>query len=378
MTRYVQTCILFIAFATWIVAASIACAQEISGPLSEPLSSGINGNVAPLPSTEIEPGAGNLVPPEQNPIPVDATGASLQTNTMNPSVAQSTALRVQANYINSQVNDVMTQIGMRQSSLQTSGIAAISANTTTTKPVSMSTFKPAPLQSAASSFSIRSGPSATFFPLMQSQNGQTQDLAGNGRNALAGSLRQKKMSTSPGLEPGASLETRSLPASLSSSLGGGVLHSGKSLSTSVKSAGSQTTDIQEKQSPLELQGFLTAVSRESSTILTSPFRDLSDTNFLSTNIFASARPSTSSGGIISRNRKSSILSGGRRPSALNRENASQVGVSRLNRENASQAGISRSEINLLRHEYRGEMQTIKRGNQWHNPILQQMSDQNNK
>ncbi|HYK34995.1 hypothetical protein [Alloacidobacterium sp.] len=88
MSRQASVNKLFLLLGAWAVSALMIYGQELSTPLSPSLSSGLNSNVAPTTSQEIEPGANNLLTPEERVLPYDAIGASIVATSMSPSITQ--------------------------------------------------------------------------------------------------------------------------------------------------------------------------------------------------------------------------------------------------------------------------------------------------
>ncbi len=105
-----------------MLASTFASAQlgtSVGDPLAPPLDDSLNGldsSVAPIPTSQIEPGAGNLQTPEERILPYDAIGASLVATPMTPSASQYFTVSRAPFQVDAGVRDVTIITGIRSPS----------------------------------------------------------------------------------------------------------------------------------------------------------------------------------------------------------------------------------------------------------------------
>lgn len=91
-----NTCLLLSAI-LFTMLASTQLSSQVGGPVSAPLDTdlnGLNSNVAPIPSSTIEPGANSLLTPDEHVLPYDAIGASIVATPLNPVTLSNALSRV--------------------------------------------------------------------------------------------------------------------------------------------------------------------------------------------------------------------------------------------------------------------------------------------
>lgn len=340
--------------AVCILPAAMAGAQNVSAPLSTPLDSTAS-SVAPTTSTEIVQGAGNLMVTVTRTPPMDATGANIFSTAMNP-FARSDATSQTPSQLDGALKDsiLMTSIGSQGApgaasshrSQQLPGVASASMT---------------------SSFSARSASSSAAAKRTGTDNLSTGD------NAQGSSWRpaSRSISVHADIAPGAGQGTEAAkPFSIAGE------QSSRKTGTTGKTAQDGKTQAKSRTQPLQAgqqqdaRGTSSETSHfswdhqqaemERSTGDATPFKDLDNSSYLNTNIFA---PATSAQPLSSGTK--SYYS--RRPESRKRGTAAASRLSALN-----ETGMQRQAIELRRAERSRRQPKPK----WHNPILEQMDINN--
>jgi hypothetical protein len=319
-----------------IISAAIVCAQQISGPLSQNLDQGLNSNVAPAPSTEIEPGANNLLTPDEHMMPYDATGASIVATPLNPSTPQLLVSRPPSQ-LDGTVRDVTWLTGQHP---QTS-INIMEVISKRFKEVGLS---PSP-QPAVSSF-----------------NGSARACLGS---PLEGTPTEASRTLPSEPESSQTIQSDGQASTSDKSAAAHVMkerthHGDKNEERGGFRSSSAQPPRDFSKSPLEA---FASEGQGSVDPAPSPFERFDQKTFLNpdiTSTSSSRNPST-------RGARTSLKA--RTQSELSTRSRSDLSELRRTAEMAKDRGVSRAELRLLKQSSSSEQ--TKRPT-WHNPILQQM------
>lgn len=346
---------------------TIFAGAQVSGSLSQPLDSSFSA-VAPTTSTEIEPGASNLMTPDEHVLPYDSIGASLNATQLSADVTQYNTLSRVAFQIDNSIRDATLATGLH---------AQIPINVV--EVIGRSAARTGSLTSLQSSSSLVNPFSTSAASSLVGKSALMGSGLKFGANAPVSSWRIGSMGSSLAIDPLPPPPTPPAPLKLVSEETSqekekttGKSGSGKgSESGSGKDAGSSQADQDQdySRSPLEAvtssSGSLEAGTQNN----TSPFKELGQESFLNPDITsASSRPRTSSSSYQSSSYQSSL-----RSSSMNSRKSMLSGHS-LNSGNGTNPPISPDEARLLRHNLSEQRSKRKK---WHNPILQQMEDNAN-
>jgi len=346
-------------------------AAQLSTSLSSSLDTDLNGldsSVAPIPSSEIEPGANNLAAPEDRQLPYDALGASVVATTMDPTVNQYSTITRTAYQLDSTVRDVTQLTGLHQH-LPTSIIDVIAAKgesigTSTQFRIDSSLASVrsgAPGISLASSFGIKknivSPPAASANSLNLSR--QTETPAGSAAvstpYALPSAMPLNGSATESGdkSKDSTSQADSTLQAHKRSDTRRGN-GSGSASPRSEEQSQDQNQNQDYSRSPLER---IDISSTELVQEADNPFRDLGETSFLKPDIT-----------LTSSSRQPKSKPAYKTPS--HNDNAS----ARL-KSPTRETHLSSAEARLLKRQEPGMSRPKKP--KWRNPILQQMEEVSN-
>jgi len=357
---------------------TIFAGAQVSGSLSQPLDSNFSA-VAPTTSTEIEPGASNLMTPDEHQLPYDSIGASLNATQLSADVTQYNTLSRVAFQIDNSIRDATLATGLHAqipiNVVESIGRSAARTGSSSSLQTSSSLLNPFST-SAASSLE---GKSALMGSGLKS-----------GANAPVSSWRIGSMGSSLAIAPLPPPPTPPAPLKLvgeetsqgkkkttgkSGSSSGSGSRSGKgSGSGSGNDAGSSPADQDQdySRSPLETVTSSSADLQGGTDNSASPFKQLSQESFLDPDITsASPRPRISSSSYQSSSYQSSL-----RSSSMNSRKSLLSGhsLSSENSENGTNPRISPDEARLMKHNLSDQRSKRKK---WHNPILQQMEDNAN-
>jgi hypothetical protein len=342
--------------------AAMAGAQ-VSTSLSQPLDSNLNGldsNVAPIPSTEIEPGANSLMTPDEHVLPYDAIGASIVATPISPFVTQYNTLSRMPFQVDVSLKDASILTGLHPQ-IPISVIEVIDRNRGRLG-------SSAPLQSSGSSVN----PFSTTNALSTIEGRSALQASGlsSGGNLQASSWRVGSVGATlaiDSIQPPPPPTTASSPKPLTL-VGEDVPQSkvkAKEKSRTKNTDSQQAAQTQDySKSPLEAVDSANENQSAAETSV-SPFKVLGQSNFLSPDITS----------IGSRSTQPAYRSSARAQSdALNARRQSLSGNS-LDTRNEANALVSRDEARLMKHTSRAEQRAEQRKRQkWHNPILQQMEN----
>src|ERR1700761_2125148 len=354
-------------FAILGMLCSLFAGAQVSGTLSQPLDSNLS-TVAPTTSTEIEPGASNLMTPDEHVLPYDSIGASLSATPLSADVTQYNTLSRMPFQIDNSIRDATLATGLHTQTPMNvvELIGRTQARTGSSSSLQTSSSLVNPFSTSAAS----------------SLEGKSALLGSGlkpGANALVSSWRIGSMGSSLAIDPLPPPPTPPAPLKLVGEENSqekkkttGKGSSGKgSGSGAGKDAGSSQPDQDQdySRSPLEAvtssPGDLQGGTQNS----TSPFKQLDQESFLNPDITsASLRPGTSSSSYQSSSYQSSL-----RSSSMNSRKSLLSGHS-LNSGNGTNPPISPDEARLMRHNLSEQRSKRKK---WHNPILQQMEDNAN-
>jgi hypothetical protein len=350
-------------FAMLGMLCTLFAGAQVSGSLSQPLDSNLS-TVAPTTSTEIEPGASNLMTPDEHVLPYDSIGASLSATPISADITQYNALSRMPFQIDNSIRDATLATGLH-AQIPINVVELIGRSAARTGSSSSS------LQSSSSLINPFSTSAASSLEGKSALIGSGLKV---GANAPVSSWRIGSMGSSLAIDPLPPPPTPPAPLKLvgeetSQEKGKttGKSGSGKgSGSGSGKDAGSSPADQDQdySRSPLEAvtssSGGLEGGTQNSA----SPFKQLDQENFLNPDITsASSRPGTS---------PSSSYQSSLRSSSMNSRKSLLSGHS-LNSQNGTNP-ISPDEARLMRHNLSEQRSKRKK---WHNPILQQMEDNAN-
>ena len=350
-----------------ILSAAYAGAQ-LSGALSPALDNNLNGldsSVAPVPSTEIEPGASNLLTPEEHVLPYDSIGASLEATALSPSLTRYTAFARVPFQIDGSIRDSTLITG--QGSVIPINIVDIIGGRSGKEGLASS------LQPGASSFGDASRIS---FGLQKKippgVNGMSPGALDQRTSWMAGS-------TSAALPP---LPATQLPEQTSTAIASALAgnpSNGNSSTTSTSTRSGASRLNRERNGQSEKTGDDSTASTEPAqdysrspleaangdredvgSIMASPFDSLDQKSYLNPDITSARLPRTLAKGASRRTQSESAS----RPNPLGTRSFSK----------ASDQGMTRAESRLLKESSRTEPAKHPK---WHNPILQQMENEAN-
>lgn len=335
-----------------MLCSSFALAQlstSVSGSLSSPLDndlSGLDSNVAPIPTSQIEPGANNLMTPDERALPFDAIGASLEATLMTPALTQFNPLSRVPFQLDTTVKDVAFATGLHPLA------PLVVVDVIPRRTVSLNSS-----QSSASSFNHLSTTLA----------GQLPGSTASGVNSILSSAITLQSSWKAGSTTAPSLMINPLQSSTeptqplvqpsSSTTDGGVLLDKKSKDKrgTVGSDLRLTKQPQDySRSPLEAPTDQERLASASE----SPFASLNQRNFLNPDITSASAHLNSS----TRKTDRSLTVRSRL------ENRPRTTAQLRNRE------MLREQPQLMKQSSRTEQTSRPK---WHNPILQQMEDGTN-
>ena len=344
----------------YLVVVTMACAPlaraQLSTSLSSPLDTDLNGldsNVAPIPSGEIEPGAGNLQTPEERQLPYDAIGASVVATMMDPTITQYYGITRTPYQLDSSVRDATQLTGQHQriplnitemihrpvggmdasTRLKSAAAVAYSTNSFIVSGAGVGTAIGAPINTLAPGDSIGMAnlPSSSYpFP---PPTAQPSTPATTSTATTAGGIPKQQ---------------RNRAQALNSSSGNGP----------------QQPVAQERDYSLSPLERVDTSSLQPVPEADSPFRDLGQTSFLNPDITLSA-PRQSNSNYGQKNKSPYTTS-------------SRIGnsTSKLNQLQRYDMTVSRAEERLLLRQQGLDMRRAKKP-KWRNPILQQMEDESN-
>jgi len=340
---------------------------QLTDSLSQPLDSNLNGPssaVAPTTSTEIEPGANNLLAPDEHVLPYDAIGASIVATPLSPAVTQYDQLARTPFQIDGSIRDASVLTGQR--SLTPLNIVDLIArrpgqfSSSALSQAPGSSFGSAPMLSVKS-LPVKTSAMTSGGVLQGPMTLQSSWKIGGSPAASAINPLQQAAAAqadSPSEHQSAGGEDKSSTSLLNKKLGDRGVEN-----AAVPSTADKPQDY--SRSPLEASENQEPVSAD---IAASPFESLDQNSFLNPDITA---PTT---------RRNAF----RRQAGTSFSNREQLGFSARTQATFLQPqprttemmreGISPAESRLMRQTQRDNQ--MKRPT-WHNPILQQMEDDAN-
>jgi hypothetical protein len=325
------------------VSAGAQLAGSVGGSLSPSLDTNLNGldsSVAPTPSGTIEPGASNLMTPEERVLPYDPTGASIMATPMSPwplQFYQSSRIPYQ---VDNSLKDVTIVTGLRSAlPLNISDIIArkseklqsssLSSGSTSIPGVGVSSQRVQPAAAGSLTGTIaqqsfwRAGAAATVTAINPvqpfSEPVQTSVLPSNSATDNKASIRKKSKTPLD--------EMTGLPGSASA------------------------VPPDYSRSPLETS----YEDQSDATVAAGPFRSLDQSSFLNTEINAHSL-------------RRSPLSTKQKTASLFGDQTQSTAQARIT-DTMHDQNMNTAQSRLAKHSIRTEQ--IKRP-KWHNPILQQM------
>lgn len=363
-----------------ILSAAYAGAQ-LSGSLSPALDSNLNGldsSVAPVPSTEIEPGASNLLTPEEHVLPYDSIGASIESTALSPSLTRYSAFARVPFQIDGSIRDSTLITGQR--GLIPINVVDIIGGRSGKEGLASS------LQPGASSFGDASRISFGLGEkIPPGVNGMPPGALDQRTSWMAGS-------TSAALPP---LPTTQLPEQTSTAIASALTGTSSNGNPSANSTSTRNTSTRntstrsdasrlnrERNGQSEKTGGDSTASMEPAEdysrspleaangdggdlgggIAASPFDSLDQKSFLSPDITSVRSRRTLAKGESTRTQSESAL----RRDMLGSRSSGKLSDQGMTR------GMTRAESRLLKESSRTE--PAKRA-KWHNPILQQMENE---
>ncbi|QNI33814.1 hypothetical protein H7849_07825 [Alloacidobacterium dinghuense] len=358
--------------------ASAQLSTSVGDSLTLPLDynlDGLNSAVAPTTSSAIEPGATNLMTPDEHQLPFDAIGASIVATPLNPSVTQLFTVSRVPFQLDSSIKDSTLLTGQHPR-------MPIEIVESVTRKTNGMGFSSDSLKTAASSFG-RSLPTLTLSlsPLSGTQPGATGVPSPiiypqSSWRAGAGGV-SSVLASNPAQIVGHTRQPSSL--SENSDVSGATIHrdttqENASVNTSslLSTAPSVDTRINTSRSPLET---VTSLNPDSSSKLADPFGSFGEKSFLNPDITLSTLHRNSTKGTrTSGNARSAFAS-----STQTRSQFSTLGQSEFAR---SRSGINGTNLSTRESAITGaesrRMQSFSEQQakrpKWHNPILQQMED----
>ena len=324
--------------------ASFAKAQ-LSTSVSQPLDSNLYGqnvNVAPTPSSEIEPGANDLLTPEERQLPYDALGASIIATALDPTVIQYYGLSRTPYQVDNSVRDSTQLTGQRQRS----PINVVEVISQRTSGLESSTQLQASSYQGASSLSSATGFGNKMFPLASGLMGQGAVLTSSWKAGSSSSQPPAHLF----LSSAENAVSSSTPAVNAMQKPGRLLHRQSGSNTAKSQIQTQRRDY--SKSPLEASEASDYENQAIADTSASPFRDLGQTSFLNPDITQPA--------LHPRNSREE------RTSFSTLQNTGSLG-----RFNNPAPGATDIEGRLLRQ--RGESRKTRKP-KWHNPILELMEN----
>lgn len=344
---------------------------QLSGSLSQPLGTSRSAAAATT-STTIEPGANNLLTPDERQVPFDAIGASLDATPLTPYVTQYNALGRMPFQADNSIQDATLATGLH-SHLPTNVVEIIGRTQARTGSSSSLQSSNSPMNS----FSINSASS------LEGQSALMGVGMKSGENAPVSSWRIGSMGSMlaidplpPPPEPPAPLKLVGEDISQTKKKKTGEddkNNNNKNNSNKNSNKNNNNTDIGLQQAD-QLQDYsrspLEAVtssenSQDGTQSGDSPFKQLNQESFLNPDITsASSRPATSS----------SLRQPSETRSDFTNSRQSLLSGHSLNSNNVTNPPISRDQARLMKHDLNERQSKRKK---WHNPILQQMEDNAN-
>ena len=364
-----------------IVAGASAFAQlsaplssGVSGPLDQNLN-GLDSEVSPIPSTEVVPGANNLMNGDEHTLPFDSVGASVFSTTMNPFTTTSTVVSNAQSQVDGLLKD-STHLTSGSSLLSSgrSSTGILGSKSTPFAASSPSSLPAAKLTISASIFSISTkaakensgerGEKVQGLSLPMSNGSNLSSTRVNRANATStvedtnsGSASDRDSDTGKG--------------STAKKRRAGTIHTANR-----ESSGDQTSPDQQPRdfsiSPLEqTQRYGDQDQSSSSSKDKGHFRSLATSSFLSPDIFSSTlqpRQATTNQNQLSNEQKlygMHDLSSSQLRAAMRKQKRTG-GV----KDTSSQLG-GIGQLSQTRSQRRLQRQQRPK---WHNPILQQMEN----
>lgn len=376
-----------------VLCGAFAAAQlstSVGGSLSQPLDSSIYGGntaAAPTSSTSLEPGANNLLAPEDRVLPYDSIGASIVATRMTPSVTQFYPLLLNRTpyQIDNSLKDATYVTGLRQ---------VIPANI-----IDIIARKPGKLASPFQVSSFGPAPGSSTVPLPESAlPGVNSNLAGEASQQsfwrVGGSTAALTANSFPSM---AALTANSLPFSQESQqqsgqplnstktadlkgLGrtNGVILSRKGLTQGKQAGATSGSTVQppdSSRSPLEApDGDQSSIAVE----VASPFESLDQSSFLNPDITLATPPRHLSRRAEEMLSRAGTLSESRIGSELSTREWSEFQPTSQLAINRRLSGRSRMMKNRELSPDQMRLMKLSSGNnavrkpKWHNPILEQM------
>ena len=352
--------------------ATLGAFAQLSGSLSNGLSgsldqnlNGLDSSVSPIPSTEIVPGANNLMNVDAHSLPFDAVGGSVLATTMNPSTTTSIV-----------VGNVQSQVD---------GLLRDSPHLTSGSPlVALSRLSATGLASKSTSFTVSSLPS---LPLAKSSTASAFSISAKENKEKGQGLSLPTGNNSNvGFDPtgtaGTIGPTTGTDATVSDDKSDRSSDTDKTSTIKKRRPGTIQTakkkdfvnqDSPELQpedfsrSPLE-RALDTADQEQTSSKNTGPFRNLNTSSFLNPDIFSS---SSRSGQATSSRQQ---FSNQQKLYGMRNLNSSQLRAAIRKQKQAGDVQGTSSQLGVIRlRSDRSERRLHKQKRpKWHNPILQQM------
>lgn len=323
------------------------------GTLSQPLGSNSNAvesSVAPIPSSEIEPGASSLLTPAEHILPYDAIGASLEATPLSPSVIQYNLLTRVPFQVDNSLQDAYVVTGLHAP-------ATINIVDEIRRKPDQLGFAPS-LQPPASTFSL-SPMNQLALPAEKTLSGASSVL----RSAPYQQSFWKVGSTvfGPAIDPlQPTLQTNQSPGSpVTSALNNTLLKKKQKDQIEKNYLASHTADQPQGYTTSPIEAFAIK-DRGSVDMAPSPFVSLDKNSFLNPDII--------------------LATSGRNASARRRASSAtqlRVGSEHLEPEASGlmrAQGVTRTESRLMKESSSTKQPTKPR---WHNPILQKMDNDPN-
>lgn len=359
MTRNRAFCVRLICVATLAISSITVMRAQLSAPLSPSLDSNLNGlgsDVAPIPSSELAPGANNLLTPDEHQLPYDAIGANVTATMMDPTVIQYYSLSRTPSQIDNSIRD---------SSYFTGQTPRTPLNLVDFLGRRTIGFLSSPQSSAATNLntgSIASSAGVGITDSFRMRMNNTQMQGGILRLApsMQGSAANATALTTPYSTQSPSLIAPAMPVASNTSQAttGSKKNSEKRARNSQElHSSSQDHPLDESRSPLEATD--TSLSDYGSAADVSPFPDLNQMSFLNPDIMLTAQHTRS----FRKDSKKARVAG--------KAQRTNNPLDRLNRFSIEDRTVSSTTPILDRQQDQGKKP------KWHNPILQQMEDGSN-
>jgi hypothetical protein len=375
--------------------------DSISGPVSQNLSQS-NTTVAPTSSTEIVPGANNLLnPDDRKPVP-DSTGSDIRATTMSPIDVTSYvvgssatqvdgALKDSSNLSGSLLQALIGRLGKGQAGTN-SALATSTANSfsSTLHAENLSSFTVSTTKNAlpsnqpgetaiGSSWRVGTSSSSLSAGMLAGINGNktADNINKSNQPSVPGSVSDnasmenepktlKVVGEQDTVEKTAAARSERAPGKIASS----HVRSSAAPSASADANGDATQALKSSQSPLE-RADISEQDSEKVKEDAGPFKNLASENFLDPDIFAkTVQNGSSTYSSSTRNQRNENQSSSR----LDRLRSSSR---RSRREGEERTSATDDQFDQTRTMSRSERRLQKeRRPRWHNPILQQMEEEN--